>query len=220
MLQVVCHCGKTFQVRLNRVRHSQCCSVACRRTAPEPSKLKPYPCRGCNRSLPGTEFHWYRDPRYSSGWRRYSICNTCARDRVRVYRSTHKVEIRAQHTNWRRSHLTDQDHKSLRFWFARQLGGYRKRSRDRGLPFELTIDDLMGLYYTQDGKCYYTAQILTWGHTKLNPHSLSLDRRIPSLGYVVGNVVLCLFQINTMKGARTEADFYTRKSCSRGATRG
>lgn len=36
---------------------------------------------------------------------------------------------------------------------------------------------------------------------------MSLDRVIPSLGYVRGNVVLCTFWMNTMKGNRTKAEF-------------
>lgn len=39
--------------------------------------------------------------------------------------------------------------------------------------------------------------------------SISLDKKTPQNGYMVGNVVFCTFWINTMKGRRTEAEFYS-----------
>jgi hypothetical protein len=212
-MQVVCHCGKAFEVRRHRLQPDQCCSRSCRKIAPEPDGTGTFDCRGCKQTLPATKFHWYRDPRYSSGWRRLTLCDICANDRSRVYHQSHKVEARIQHEAWRRVNLEAQGLKSLRFWFARQLGGYRKRARDNSLPFNLTLDDLVGLYIAQRGNCYYTGDTLTWGHSKLSPQSLSLDRRTPQLGYIVGNVVLCHFHINTMKGARTEEEFYAE--CAR-----
>jgi hypothetical protein len=125
-----------------------------------------------------------------------------------VYYSEHTEEAKAQHTKWRRSHLGSQDDASLRFWFARQLGGYRKRARDAGFPFDLNIEHLSNLYLIQNGECYYTKEKLVWNNPEIRPNSMSVDRRIPELGYVVGNVVLCTFRTNTMKGALSESAFY------------
>jgi len=46
------------------------------------------------------------------------------------------------------------------------------------------------------------------GFGKPLPNSLSLDRLIPSEGYIQGNVVWCSYFINTMKGNLSEREFY------------
>jgi len=207
MISPTCHCGKSIVTRIARRGIGQCCSLECRAKAPGPPEGT-FKCKQCQRRIPSGDFHWYRDSRYNTGWRRFPLCVKCGRERSRIYHAEHRDADRTQHAKWRRLNLSGSNPHSLRFWFARQLGSYRKRARDLNIPFDLSVDDLTTLYLIQDGKCYYTNETLSWGHSKLSPNSLSLDRRNPKNGYVTGNVALCLFHINTMKGARTEAEFF------------
>ena len=73
---------------------------------------------------------------------------------------------------------------------------------------DLDVDYLMGLYATQKGFCFYSGVEMYCG-PRIWPHTMSVDRLDPKLGYVKGNVVLCTYESNTSKGMRTEAEFYT-----------
>ncbi len=73
-----------------------------------------------------------------------------------------------------------------------------------GTPFNLNGDYLIHLYLKQNGLCFYTdiPMIMLAGRSKdrrADRDSLSLDRIVPAIGYVKGNVVLCTNRINTVK---------------------
>ena len=74
----------------------------------------------------------------------------------------------------------------------------------------MTTDYLVKLFNDQKGLCYYTGINIIWGarQNKALPNTPSLDRLIPSKGYVKGNVVWCSFFVNTMKGTLDEKSFY------------
>lgn len=201
-----CHCGIAFEPTSKDLY----CSRECRLTAPCPTGGEFF-CGKCKFTLPFSAFHWYRDARYLAGWRRFSSCDQCANDRSRTYHAEHKDEARVQHNVWRTAHLVAGDERSLRFWFSRQMSGYRKTSREKGIPFNLAVDDLAVQYQLQNGQCYYTGVRLRWTHKigKVAPDSMSLDRLVPDLGYTTGNVVLCSFKVNTMKGSFSEGEFYS-----------
>lgn len=69
-----------------------------------------------------------------------------------------------------------------------------------GCSFNLTLDDLIDQFNHQNGKCFYTDIDLDYrygvGH---NRNGLSIDKIIPELGYVKGNVVFCSFRVNSAK---------------------
>lgn len=203
---MTCHCGNARGPTAKDLY----CSRACRLTAPCPTGGE-FICGKCQLTLPSSEFHWYRDARYLAGWRRFSSCDKCANERSRSYHAEHKEEARVQHSVWRMVNLAAEDERSLRFWFSRQMSGYRKTSRKKGVPFNLAVDDLAVQYQLQNGQCYYTGVRLCWTQRlgKVAPDSMSLDRLVPSLGYTIGNVVLCSFKVNTMKGSFSESDFYS-----------
>jgi len=84
------------------------------------------------------------------------------------------------------------------------------RSKYPLVSSDLTSEYLCNLLYSQENKCYYTGEELSWGQCKgcPCPNSASLDRLEPHRGYVQGNVVWCTFFINTMKGNLSELDYY------------
>lgn len=71
----------------------------------------------------------------------------------------------------------------------------RSRARKKGLPFELELSDI-----TIPVICPLLGILLQPAHNKRPaPNSPSLDRIIPSLGYVKGNVWIISHKANTIK---------------------
>jgi hypothetical protein len=100
-----------------------------------------------------------------------------------------------------------------------RLGGIRQRAREQGLPCNLTAEDVrapefcpvLGIRLERNrGK----------GHGPA-PNSPSVDRIIPELGYVKGNVIVvsnlanCIKHNATPEQIRLVADFYARLQAER-----
>src|SRR5687767_13093228 len=91
----------------------------------------------------------------------------------------------------------------IRFWIT---------SRKNCWKGSLTTQYLIDLWNKQEGKCYYTGEVLIpeggRGTNKPAQNSASLDKLNPELGYIEGNVAWCSFRLNTMKGNATEEQFF------------
>lgn len=74
------------------------------------------------------------------------------------------------------------------------------RAKKAGTPFDLDGEFLEALWAEQGGLCFYTdyAMVKDLG-IGLSGNTLSVDKIIPTLGYVRGNVVLCTQRANTIK---------------------
>ena len=76
----------------------------------------------------------------------------------------------------------------------------RTRCRNGRLPFDLTTRDLVELFESQKGLCFYTDTPLAWGAGQgPRRNALSVDRIIHNEGYTKNNVVLCTYRVNTIK---------------------
>ena len=73
----------------------------------------------------------------------------------------------------------------------------KKRAKERGIKFNLTPESIKGLY-PKDGLCPVLGTPLDFGFNN-NENSPTLDRLIPSRGYVVGNVNMISMRANRMK---------------------
>jgi transposase-like protein len=82
----------------------------------------------------------------------------------------------------------------------------RSRAARKKVPFTITYEDVCELWDHQQGRCHYTQKEMT--STRNQGHTVSLDRIVPSAGYVPGNVVLCCSTVNTMKHIHTTEEFY------------
>ncbi len=76
----------------------------------------------------------------------------------------------------------------------------KERAGLKGLPFNLTVEYLEKIF-PRDGKCPALGTPLTWGikSTDRNRNSPSLDRIVPELGYVEGNVMWVSLRANAIK---------------------
>ena len=95
------------------------------------------------------------------------------------------------------------------FRFKRRLT--QKSARQRGLDFNLTVEDLIQIYNKQKVKCFYTDVPLilkihsgtSKGYTRDNMHKfnnyLSIDRINSKKGYVTNNIRLSTIKFNTIK---------------------
>lgn len=96
---------------------------------------------------------------------------------------------------------------SLESHLANRARGVRTRAKTKGYPCDLTTKYLMELYREQNGKCFYTDDIMAVpdeGNMESTSRlRLSIDKIVPVLGYVQGNIVLCTVRSNTIKGDLT-----------------
>jgi hypothetical protein len=83
-----------------------------------------------------------------------------------------------------------------------------KRSKD--LEFNITEQDIIDLYYKQEGKCALSGEKLTsivLEDNGINDFNLSIDRKDSSKGYTKDNIQLVGAIINIMKNDLDEKDF-------------
>ena len=69
----------------------------------------------------------------------------------------------------------------------------KTRSKQNGVPFSITRQDLMDLWVVQKGLCYYSNLPMTAenSHQCRDPYAVSIDRITPAKGYVKDNIALC-----------------------------
>lgn len=60
-------------------------------------------------------------------------------------------------------------------------------------------EHLENLWLTQNQKCYYTGIEMNINGYKKNPLAMTVDRIVPSKGYIEGNIALCCNMVNKMK---------------------
>jgi len=87
--------------------------------------------------------------------------------------------------------------------FGRAVTNARSRAIKKGIPFDLTRDDVIKMFEDQDGRCYYSdiklSVVKSDASKTHDPFKMSLDCVDPALGYVKGNVVWCAYCVNALK---------------------
>lgn len=83
------------------------------------------------------------------------------------------------------------------------------RARDYGVPFNITVEYIKS-HTPKDGCCPITRQPFKRGEGKACPQSMTLDRTIPKLGYVAGNVMVVSYLANTIKHSCTDPVIFRR----------
>lgn len=146
-------------------------------------------CSVCGVSKPGSAF--LTDARKLNGCR--SWCRACANAvRTRDYAERHSSykarQLRARSRN-----------------FAKiMLSRLKLRASRAKLPFDLTLDYLARLIDdTPNCSVFGTPLESGIGAGQVGPNSPSVDRRIPALGYVTGNIAIISWRANRLKGDGT-----------------
>lgn len=87
--------------------------------------------------------------------------------------------------------------------FGRAVRNARSRAEKKGIPFDLTKDDVMQMFEKQKGLCFYSGlelNVVKADASRMHdPLKMSLDCVDPTLGYVKGNVVWCAYCVNAFK---------------------
>lgn len=83
------------------------------------------------------------------------------------------------------------------------------RANKQNLAFDLDIAYLRDIWKKQEGKCFYSGLEMIWNKEKVGFSSPSLDKLNPRDGYTKGNVVFCLFAVNSFKQELTSTAFLT-----------
>lgn len=78
------------------------------------------------------------------------------------------------------------------------LNGIRRRAKERGIPFDLEISDI-----TPPECCPVFGIMLSRGIGAPSPNSPSVDRILPEVGYVKGNIQIISNRANLMKSDAT-----------------
>jgi hypothetical protein len=104
----------------------------------------------------------------------------------------HPELMRAYHKDWR-----DQQRGNLLYIQRRMLSRVKLRSKKEDLPFDLTIEYIQTIW-PQDNKCpVYDVEFDLSGNNL--QWCASIDKTIPSKGYVQGNVSIISFRANSIK---------------------
>lgn len=94
--------------------------------------------------------------------------------------------------------------KDFEKFIKHRFASYRCRAKEIGVEFDLDAEYLTQLFKSQEGKCFYTDETISFenvAETSDRPHlqTPSLDRLSPDKGYIYGNVVWCSYEVNRMK---------------------
>lgn len=132
-----------------------------------------------------------------------SYCRQCVREKVAERRQT----------NAGRSYLADYNSRvstkrRIKAWQSSAKGHCtiiattaKKRAAEGGVPFSISQRALLGIYPAEGTRCPLLPQlVLDRGTGKATESSISLDRLVPSKGYVLRNLIFCSTRANMLKG--------------------
>jgi len=140
------------------------------------------------------------------------ICAKCKRDlSVKEYNPTKTGAPRGAckkcENAQRNDHVSSSPYAYINRIFSKLKSARQKE--EKPFDWEIEIDHVKELWDLQQGECALSGVYLTWqaGEGK-QEHNISIDRKDPNKGYVVGNVQLVAFRVNVMKHTLGESDFY------------
>src|ERR1700752_1001320 len=117
----------------------------------------------------------------------------------KAYRAAYNKEWRERNPGYRSGYKMDygKQHPATRLWWAA-----KRRAKVKGLPFDITKEDIIVPEF-----CPYLGITLTVHAPRGSSRETvcSLDRIIPELGYVKGNIEVISHLANTMKQYATQA---------------
>lgn len=155
-----------------------------------------------------------RDKRLRANRKRKGLCPSCGKVASRSSCETCKRKL----ANWRKDNAA-KIRKRLKVsdWARTLVTNARRSSRTRKLgPVEITPEWVEKQFVMQAGRCALTGARMRMSSESWNLFQPSLDRRDPSRGYVVDNVVLVTWGANAARGSATLEAFNEWLECVRG----
>ena len=132
-------------------------------------------------------------------------CKRCDKiqsiNNFQVGRRGQKYEYRFAYCNeCRRNQLNHNLNSSIEKFLKNRYNRTKLRADKLNIPFTISFGYVIELYNKQNGKCFYTNYEMNVqcgeGYTR---NALSIDKIIPSLGYINGNIVFCTQYANIVK---------------------
>lgn len=118
------------------------------------------------------------------------------KEKLREYE---KSEFRKKkNKEWRENKRTEDRFRFV--WYAA-----KRRAKSSGVPFTISKQDIIDIF-PSDGKCPMLGITLQFNNTQSKDDSPSLDRIVPELGYVPGNILLISYRANRIKNNVTVAE--------------
>lgn len=150
------------------------------------------------------------------------LCRPCNVEKVTIWGKNNKARRNANIRAWAKRH-PEKVKSAKRAWKKINPLKYRavkmvveakRRAREKNLPFD--IDSNFILKRLEPGVCERTGLPFVISQDERNPYSPSLDKVVPRLGYVKGNVRVILWALNSFKADFTESDIYpiAKKFCN------
>jgi hypothetical protein len=93
-----------------------------------------------------------------------------------------------------------------RVWAGTAVKSAKRRIKGKGIPFNLTIDYVESIL--TDSCPIFNTEFRWIGNKKTLGTSPTLDRIIPSKGYVIGNVVVISCKANNIKSAYVSTEIF------------
>ena len=91
-------------------------------------------------------------------------------------------------------------------WAAYARRDAKKRAAKKGIPFELSKEHILSI---MTDTCPVFGTAFNFGQNRgTQPTSPSLDRIVPSLGYIEGNVIIISTKANSIKSAYGSKELY------------
>jgi hypothetical protein len=141
-------------------------------------------CSKCH--LPKTDKFFHKRAASKDG-----LCPTCKECSHQDYKTKYPINSESRQEYSRRYR---QDENT---WTVRAMRGCRRRAKESNIPFNLIASDLFPLPET----CPVLGVKLDYGAGHNRKVYASIDRIIPQLGYVRGNVRVISFSANATKGS-------------------
>lgn len=153
--------------------------------------------RVCNQCLveqPASQFSWKGE-----GHKRLtSRCHSCRRKNYKE--NPNVARERSKSYYWDNREIISARQRVIRQLNAerRMLAQAKRRATEKNIPFDLVLDDIKIPDF-----CPVLLIPLKFGVGRPAGNSPSLDRVIPELGYVRGNVIVVSYRANTIKSDAT-----------------
>lgn len=169
-------------------------------------------CSKCGKIKRVTEFSKRSD--LGSKSKLMSACKPCNREKSKRWRTKNPGKHKEGIYRWRKNNpesyrrLTAKyrAENPLNLRASKMVGGAKALCKEEGLPFDIDFDFI--LKKLQAGTCECTGLRFSLSEELRNACSPSIDRVVPNLGYVKGNVRIIVWALNAFKNNFSDKDIY------------